>query len=168
MKILTIYLVLAALFLIIESTILSILFPSLLIPDVILIMVFYLGFGNASIEGVLTIFALGYLSDIFSGGIIGLSSFTLLMVFIITTRLSKIISLNSMLIKVGGTIFISIIKGILTYTSLRFLNQEIPFYIIFPIAVSTGIVSPFIFALLNKIESYFIPYKGEDKIISRY
>lgn len=168
MKILTIYLVLAALFLIIESTILSILFPSLLIPDVILIMVFYLGFGNASIEGVLTIFALGYLSDIFSGGIIGLSSFTLLMVFIITTRLSKVISLNSMLIKVGGTIFISIIKGILTYTSLRFLNQEIPFYIIFPIAVSTGIVSPFIFALLNKIESYFIPYKGEDKIISRY
>lgn len=168
MKILTIYLVLAALFLIIESTILSILFPSLLIPDVILIMVFYLGFGNASIEGVLTIFALGYLSDIFSGGIIGLSSFTLLMVFIITTRLSKIISLNSMLIKVGGTIFISIIKGILTYTFLRFLNQEIPFYIIFPIAVSTGIVSPFIFALLNKIESYFIPYKGEDKIISRY
>lgn len=168
MKIFTIYLVLASLFLIIESTILSILFPSLLIPDVILIMVFYLGFGNASLEGVLTTFVLGYLTDVFSGGIIGLSSFTLLLVFIITTKLSKIITLNSMLIKVGGTIFISIIKGILTYISLRFLNQEIPFYIIFPIAVSTGIVSPFVFALINKIELYFIPYKGEDKIISRY
>ncbi|MBI3399133.1 MAG: rod shape-determining protein MreD [Deltaproteobacteria bacterium] len=168
MKNFLIYLAVALLFLVIESTLFRILLPSLLIPDVILIMTIYLGFHNASIEGVLTTFILGYIADVFSGGIIGLSSFTLILIFLITTGLSKTITLNSMLVKIAGTIFLSIVKGIFTYIALIFLNQAIPFYIIFPIAISTGISSSFIFILLSKIESYFASYKGEDRITNRY
>jgi hypothetical protein len=40
----------------------------------------------------------------------------------------------------------------LTYILIRFLNQEIPFYIILLPSVFTGIVSPFIFNLFKKIE----------------
>src|SRR3989338_1798652 len=152
MKNFIVYLVLALLFLVIENTLLIIFFPSLLIPDVILIMVFYLGFRNRSISGMLTAFSLGYLSDVFSAGVIGASSFTLVVVFVITSMLARLLNLNSMLIKVGGAIFMSILKGVLTYFVFRFLNQDIPFYIIFPTAISTGIISPFIFTILKKVE----------------
>ena len=165
MKKFFLYLAFALLFLIIKNTLLHAVFPRLLIPDVILIMVFYLGFYRISVEGALTAFALGYLSDVFSGGIIGISSFTLVLTFIITSMLSKIVSLNSMLIKSGGAVFASILNGIMTYIFLRFLNDGIPFYTIFLTAVSTGIASPFIIALLQKAESYIAPYKREGKII---
>lgn len=152
MKNFIVYLVFALLFLVIENTLLILFFPSLLIPDVILIMVFYLGFSNRSISGMLTAFSLGYLTDVFSAGVIGASSFTLVVVFVITSMLARLLNLNSMLIKVGGAIFMSILKGILTYIVFRFLNQDIPLYIIFPTAISTGIISPFIFTLLKKVE----------------
>ncbi|MEK7689261.1 MAG: rod shape-determining protein MreD [Deltaproteobacteria bacterium] len=152
MKKFIVYLVFALLFLVIENTLLILFFPSLLIPDVILIMVFYLGFSNRSTLGVLTAFSLGYLTDVFSAGVIGASSFTLVVVFAVTSMLARLLNLNSMLIKIGGTIFMSILKGILTYLVFRFLNQDIPFYIIFPAAISTGIISPFIFTLLKKVE----------------
>lgn len=166
MKKTLIYFILAVLFLIIESTLAQTILPPLLIPDVILIMVFYLGFHRVSIEGVLITFMLGYLADAFAGGIIGLSSFTLLLIFILTSRLSKIVALNSLLIKIGGTAFMSILKGAATYIFLRFLNQEIPFYIIFPIAVSTAIVSPVVINILQKVEFYFASTKGEERIIN--
>lgn len=166
MKNFIVYLVFALLFLVIENTLLHLFFPSLLIPDVILIMVFYLGFNNRSTLGVLTAFSLGYLTDVFSAGLIGVSSFTLVVVFTITFMLARLLSLNSMLIKIGGTIFMSILKGILTYLIFRFLNQNIPFYIIFPAAISTGITSPFIFALLKKVEkrTKTMGYNRVDKI----
>lgn len=166
MKKTLIYFILAVLFLIIESTLAQTILPPLLIPDVILIMVFYLGFHRVSIEGALITFILGYLADAFAGGIIGLSSFTLLLIFILTSRLSKIVALNSLLIKIGGAAFMSILKGAATYIFLRFLNQEIPFYIIFPIAVSTAIVSPVVINILQKVEFYFASTKGEERIIN--
>ncbi len=162
-----IYLCLALVFLTIESTLLYSLIPSFLIPDVILIMVFHHGFRNPTIEGALITFALGYVSDVFSGGVIGLSSFALVCIFTITCGFAKIVTLNSQLIKIGGTIFMGMMKGIIIYISLSFLNQAISFNAIFPAAISTGIVSPFIIALLEKIECYFIPYKRENTIIKR-
>jgi rod shape-determining protein MreD len=151
MKNFIVYLVLALIFLVIENTLLVLFLPSLLIPDFILIMVFYLGFSNRSISGMLSAFSLGYLTDVFSAGVIGSSSFTLVVVFVITSMLARLLNLNSMLIKIGGTIFMSILKGILTYIIFRFLNHDIPFYIIFPTAITTGIISPFIFTLLKKV-----------------
>jgi len=123
------YLVFALLFLVIENTLLHLFFPTLLLPDIVLIMVFYLGFSDRSFSGVLTAFSLGYLADVFSAGVLGASSFTLVVVFVVTSILAKLISLNSMLVKIGGAIFMSILKGILTYIVFRFLNQNIPFYI---------------------------------------
>ena len=152
MKSFFIYLGLALLFLVIESALLHHLLPLFLIPDVILIIVFHLGFNNRTTSGVLTAFVIGYLTDVFSWGVIGTSSFAFVFVFAITSLLAKIISLNSMLIKIGGTIFMSILKGTLTYFLFRFINQGIPFYIIFPTAISTGIASPLIFNLLKKVE----------------
>lgn len=152
MKSFVIYLVLALLFLVIDNTLLHILLPSILIPDVILVMVFYLGFNNRSVSGALTAFSLGYLTDVFSAGVIGTSSFTLVFVFAATSLLAKLISLDNMLIKIGGTAFMSVVKGTLTYLVLRLLNQEIPFYIIFPTAIFTGIASPFVFNLLKRVE----------------
>lgn len=152
MKTFFIYLILALLFLVIDSALLHLLLPSPLIPDVILIMVLYLGFNNRSASGALTAFSLGYLADVFSAGVIGTSSFTLVFVFAVTSLLARLVSLDNMLIKIGWTISLCILKWILTYLALRFLNQEIPFYIIFPVAISTGITSPFIFNLLKRVE----------------
>lgn len=152
MKKFVIYLVLALLFLVIDNTLLHLLFPPLLIPDVILIMVFYLGFNNRSASGALTAFSLGYLADVFSAGVVGTSSFALVFVFAVTSLLAKLISLDNMLIKIGGTAFMSIVKGTLTYLVLIFLNQNIPFYIIFPTAIFTGLTSPFVFNLLKRVD----------------
>ena len=156
MKTFFIYLILASIFLIIKTTILHILLPSVLIPDVILIMVFYLGFRRNSIEGVITVFALGYLSDVFSGGIIGVSSFTLVFIFVATSIFAKALILNNVVTKIGGVFVMSILKGILTYIALKFLNEKIPFYIILPTAVSTGIISLFIIFLLERVETSLI------------
>lgn len=156
------YLGLALLFLVIESTLLYHVLPSFLIPDVILIMVFHLGFNNRSTSGALTAFTLGYLADVFSGGVIGASSFVFVFIFVITSFLAKIISLNSIMIKIGGAIVMSILKGILAYLLLRLINEEIPLYTIFPTAISTGIASPFIINLL-KNSAKILPYRGVEK-----
>jgi len=156
------YLGLALLFLVIESTLLYHVLPSFLIPDVILIMVFHLGFNNRSTSGALTAFTLGYLADVFSGWVIGTSSFAFVFVFVITSMLAKIVSLNSIMIKIGGAIFMSILKGILAYLLLRLTNEEIPLYTIFTTAISTGIASPFIINLL-KNSAKILPYRSMEK-----
>lgn len=152
MKIFSAYLFLALIFLVLESALLHFMLPSILLPDVMLIMVLYLGFTHPKAFGALIAFVLGYAADIFSAGVIGTSSFTLVFIFAAASALVRMVSLNSLSVQIGATISMSIAKGVLTYMLLRFFNQGIPFYIIFPTAFSTGIVCPFIFALLKKIE----------------
>src|SRR3989304_4815710 len=55
----------------------STLFAGFPLPDIPLIIVFYMAYRKAAVAGVLSAFAFGYLDDAFSGGIIGTSSFAL-------------------------------------------------------------------------------------------
>lgn len=159
MKIFLIYLILSVVFLTFNATLLQIIFPYGMLPDFILIMVFYLGFHRRSIEGVITSFFLGLIADTFSSGLVGAASFGLIFVFAVTNMLSNKMSLDAVPIKVGGTFIMALLKANLVYVVLRILlfNKDVPFYAFaIPTAITTALVSPLVFNLLDRVEKFAV------------
>lgn len=155
MKSFLIYLIFSTVFLTFNATLLQIIFPYGILPDFILIMVFYLGFHRRSIVGVITSFSLGIVADIFSSGVVGATSFGLIFVFAITNMLSKKMTADALPIKVGGVFIMALLKANLVYAVLRILlfNKDVPFYAFaVPAAITTALVSPLVFNLLDRIE----------------
>lgn len=152
MKVFIIYLVIGFISLTLQTT----LFQSLPFPDIPLIMTFYLGFHGNPTRGVITSFSLGYLADAFSSGILGITSFSLISIFIIVYLLAKRLAFNPPLVRIGGVVFISLLKGGIVYILITGLTSKpgVPlFSVILPIAILTGMVSPIIFNILDRATS---------------
>lgn len=156
MKGFLIYLILGTSFLTLNAAILHVISPYGILPDFILIMVFYLGFHRRSIEGVITSFFLGLIADTFSSGVVGTTSFGLVFIFAVTRLLSKKMDFNSMPIKIGGAFIMTLLKANLVYLVLRILlfNRDVSFYAFaVPAAIITAIISPVVFNLLDRLEN---------------
>lgn len=154
-----IYLTIGIISLILNTTLLQPILPQGILPDFILIMVCYLGFHRRSIEGVVTSFFLGFVTDTFLSGVIGTTSFGLIFVFAITNMLSKKMTLDAVPIKVGGTFIMALLKANLVYAVLRILlfDKDVPFYAFaVPTAITTALVSPLVFNLLDRIEKFAV------------
>ncbi len=159
MKSFLIYLIIGTVFLTFNATLLQVISPYGILPDFILIMVFYLGFHRRSIEGVITSFFLGLMADTFSSGVVGATSFGLIFVFAITNMLSKKMTADALPIKAGGVFIMALLKANLVYAVLRILlfNKEVPFYAFaIPTAITTALVSPLVFNLLDRIEKFAV------------
>lgn len=141
----------------------STLFANIPVPDLPLIIAFFMAYRKLSIEGVLLAFVLGYIDDAFGGGIMGSTSFSLIFIFLSVHLLSKIVHFSTPAIRAGGAGAAALVKGILTYYILRFANLEVHFlpHVLLQ-AVMTGIFAPAIITLLMRIITVFSPHTFKD------
>lgn len=151
-------------YLIINTALLSVFIPALIIPDLLVILIFYLGISRPSWKGALASFILGYFADVFSGGTIGVSSFSLTVIFFIIYILSKKIDFNISLVRMLWVCIAVILNAFLTYATLRTIGPQREillsfFKLILPNALISGIISPFIFHMMDRLETFLYPLR---------
>lgn len=139
MKEFLLFLPLTIIYLILKST----LFAAFPLPDIPLIMVFYLASRKASVEGALLAFVLGYLDDAFSGSVIGASSFALVLIFLSTHLMSMLVEFTTPVARAAGAAAAALVKGAAVYYVLRYANVDAYFFThVMLQALVTGFFAP--------------------------
>ncbi|MFQ5900101.1 MAG: rod shape-determining protein MreD [Thermodesulfobacteriota bacterium] len=140
-------------FLIIKTAVLGFFFPPYLIPDIILVLVFFLGVHLPSWKGVVASFILGYLADTFAGGIIGISSFSLISIFLVLHLLSKKVDFNIIPLKVIGLVIAGIMNGLIMLILLKVTNSQIEVFnmLVLSNVLITASVGPLLLFMLDKV-----------------
>ena len=138
-------------------------------PDLIIIMVAYLGIFQGSVRGVFLAAILGYLTDTLSGSIIGLFTFLRIITFFLTKLACENLYLKNTFSQIILIIMLSIIDGILLLSTLYafgsvenlwgFVARLLPFQ-----AVLNGMFGPLIFLILNKTELLLEPQRTADSL----
>ena len=161
MKSFALYLFVVILYLSIRSTLLA----HLPAPDISLIIVFYIASQKASFEGVIFSFILGYLEDVFSGGVIGMTSLCLVVVFMATHFLSKRVDMDAPLTKMLGVALMALLRGGLSCLVIYSMNQDIPS--LTPLILTslvTGLLAPPLLNLTEKIDIFVIVRGKEGRV----
>jgi rod shape-determining protein MreD len=147
-----ILLLLGVLFLTFQTTLLSYLPIQRIRPDIVLVLILYWGFTLPPVSGGIHALFSGYLMDLFSGNSFGLYTFTRPLLFYLA-HLFKGIQSQSLFVFV-----FALFEGILILTLLAALNPAplgnlyAPFLTSFlPQAFFTGMITPVLFLLLQKI-----------------
>lgn len=96
-----------------QGTLLKSLLPEYLMPNLILIIVVFLGLHEVSIFGLLLVFALGLLLDLSSGVLLGPWSGAFVVVFLLLALLAQHIFLDSLLTIVLGVFFASLVSDVI-------------------------------------------------------
>lgn len=150
MKELLIFPPLTIIYLALKSTV----FQSVPLPDLPLLFVFYIGFRKASTAGAVTAFALGYMEDALTGGIFGLTSLTLVLIFLIVHILSWKVHFSTTPMRAGGAFALTVLKGLLIYLLMGFIGLGAPFLgrTLLQAAV-TGAIAPGAIMLLMRLSA---------------
>jgi rod shape-determining protein MreD len=93
-----IFLLTAFLLTLLQSTLISLIFPSYLKPDLMILLVVFLGISFPLLPGAFLVLFCGLLYDTFSGGSLGLFAFVYLCIFFSLKVLAKILILGETLI----------------------------------------------------------------------
>lgn len=159
MKEFLLFLPLTVIYLALKSTF----FAAFPLPDIPLIMVFFLASRKASTEGALTAFVLGYLDDAFSGGVIGSSSFALVVIFLGVHLLSMMVQFTSSAAKGAGAAGAAFVKGAAVYYILRYSNVDAYFitHVVLQ-ALVTGFFAAPVISALQRMVSFVTPRKFKD------
>ncbi len=154
MKDFIIFIPITVLYLVLKSTI----FISIPIPDLPLIIVLFIAYNRASIEGAVLGFVIGYLEDAFTGGVFGSTSFALMVIFIVVYLLSKRVTFSTPFIRALAAGLLTVLKGLLIYTVLHLTHFDAPLLgSILIAAVVTGAFTPAIILLLTRISGTVDP-----------
>jgi rod shape-determining protein MreD len=134
-------------------------FPTVPLPDVPLIIILYVAYSKPSIEGAFLAFVIGYLEDALTAGVLGSTSFALVVVFLTVHLLSKKVEFSTPLVKAGAAALCTLMKGALVYMVLSFTDFDVPFLsrTVFQ-AVITGAFAPAIIALISRLTAYLNPH----------
>ena len=89
-----IFLLIAFLLGILQSTLISLIFPSFLKPDLMILLVIFLGISFPLLPGALLVLFCGLLYDTFSGGVFGFCAFIFLSIFFSIKILAKFLILG--------------------------------------------------------------------------
>lgn len=145
-------------YLVVESTLMT----SLPLPDVLLIMVFYTAVRRPSTLGALICFALGYLEDIFLGGVLGATSFAFMAVFLSVYLLSKKVHFVSPGVTAVTALALSALKVFLIYSIMRTISGDLGLSV-FTAAqiILTAVFAPFVITLLERLETILSPHAFE-------
>ena len=134
----SIFLLSAFLLGVLQSTLISLIFPSYLKPDLMIILVIFLGASFPLLSGAFLVLFCGLLYDAFSGGVLGLFAFVYLSIYFSLKILAKFLILGETLtFRVVLVAVLMILQGLL----LIFL----------PPAMGMGIVSHLSWPLLGWI-----------------
>lgn len=139
------------------------LFPDFPLPDVPLLMVFYIAYRKPSVEGAVFAFIIGFIDDAFCGSIIGSTSFALLVTYIAVFLSSKLVQFSTPATRAGGAAAAAVLKGLLTFYILKFAHVSASFvFHVLLLAIATGIVAPAAMNLLTKTSAYLSPKGFKD------
>ncbi len=159
MKEFIIFLPLAALYLAFKST----LFANVPVPDLPLIIVFYSAYRKTSIEGVILVFILGYMDDVMSGGVIGASSFSLIIVYMAVRLIASKVHFSTAQARAGGAAGAALLKGILIGMVLRSAGIHASFIgNVLLITVTTGVFAPAFITLFTRLLNLVTPAAFKD------
>lgn len=142
----------------------STVFANIPVPDVTLIMVFFMASRGASLEGLLTAFIFGYIEDAFTGGVIGSSSFALIVVYTAAHLASKKAHFSTPGIRAGGALFFSLLKSLLIYAALRSTGVRAEFFWGLALtAIATGAFAPPIMNMLSRLSFFLNPHRFKNE-----
>ncbi|MFQ5442596.1 MAG: rod shape-determining protein MreD [Thermodesulfobacteriota bacterium] len=159
MKDLLIFLLVTTAYLVIKST----LFSTVPLPDIPVLVAFYVAYTRPSIQGVLLCFAIGYIEDVFGGGILGSGSLTLVTIFIAVYLISKKVHFTSPALTAVAAAALTFIKGVILFALLSSINENVYFpFRIFIEAVITGAFAPAVFNIFDRLAA-----PGQDHVLER-
>jgi rod shape-determining protein MreD len=145
-----------------QSTVLNI-FPQFPVkPDLVILIIAYLGVFHEPTKGIIVAFILGFFLDTLSGSPTGLFSFLRIITFLFVWMASSNLYLKNALSQIFLIILLSIIDGVLFILFMYILSASYniwPFFIVFlPIqAILTAIICPWVFNILDKTSNFIRP-----------
>ncbi len=144
MKNYIIFLPIAIIYLSLKSTLAS----TLPLPELTVMITIFIAYEKSSLSAVILCFILGYIDDVFSGGVIGSASFSLVVVYIIVHMISQKVELSTITSKAGVAGALTLLKMILVWVVIRATGFEAPFlFQILLTAIVTGFFAPIIIAV---------------------
>lgn len=156
-----VYLPLTLLYLAARST----LAPGLPLPDLALAAVFYLAYDRPSLSGVFLAFLLGYMDDVFSGGVIGATSFSLVLAYAAAHLAARKVHFSTAAMQVLGVSVLAAVKGLATYLLLGPSGPDaVSLVYVVPGAVVTALSAPFLIALFVRIDGLVKSRSGGDAL----
>ena len=146
------YIVLAIIYLSVKSTI-TLSFP---MPDMLVLIAFHIASRRPSAGGALLVFSLGYMEDVFSGGIIGVSSFAMGITYMGVYIVAHRADFTETKINAIAGVTITLAKGILSFILLRAIDIDINAWFLLhliPIALLTGLFAPVFTAIFDRVDT---------------
>jgi len=126
-------------------------------PDIVLVLILYMGFSYSPVSGGLLAFFMGYLMDLFSGNGFGLYTFSRPLIFYAAKIFRSWFYLEDFSSQFLFVAVSAIAEGVVIMILLTALNST-PFSNLYPLLVTsllpqsftTGLVSPFFFSLFDR------------------
>jgi rod shape-determining protein MreD len=126
-------------------------------PDIILILILYLGFSYPVVSGGILAFFMGYLMDLFSGNLFGLYTFSRPFIFCVAHLFKDRFYLEGFLSHFLFVFFLALIEGLLILVLLNALNPDplshlfpLLFTVLLPQSLFTGLITPALFSVFDK------------------
>jgi rod shape-determining protein MreD len=146
------------LLIVLQRTLLDLLFGGRIGVEVSLVLVIYAGFHLDMVRGGVLAFLMGFLLDCVSGTIMGLYTFIYVMVFILSYLLSPRIYGERMLFIMGYTFVCALLEGLVIFAIYWFIfGTDVSPGLVrtyLPQALVAGVLSPALFTLFNHLEAY--------------
>jgi len=142
----------------------STLFSAMPLPDVPLLMVFYLAYRRPSVEGVAFAFVVGYMDDVLCGGIIGSTSFAYVIIFMLVHLAGQRLHFTTVFTRSGGAVVAVLLKGALVYTVISFVGLHVRIFVdVLMQAILTGICAHKAIVYMSRLSSRVVTstFKGE-------
>ena len=126
-------------------------------PDLVLILILYLGLSRTTVSGGMVAFLLGYLLDLFSGNAFGVYCFTRPLIFFISRLFQSRFYWEGFSFQCLFVLFFSLVEGCLVFLLLWSFTPSPPHTLysfvvspLLPQSVVTALITPFLFALFKK------------------
>jgi rod shape-determining protein MreD len=143
MKNYLIFLPVTLIYLSLKSTLAS----ALPIPEITVMITLFIAYDKTSLQGLILVFILGYIDDVFTGSVIGSSSFALVLIYVVVGLMSRKVELATVTTRAGVATALTLLKMITVWIIIRATGLPVPFsaQIIFTVIV-TGLFAPVIIA----------------------
>ena len=163
-------------FLLLQSTVIPWLLPSYLKPDLLLILLIYVGLNEKFRSGALLAYGLGCLLDVFTGHYLGLYGFVFLTLFFTTRIAVKWFNTESSMLLVTMVFWGTLAEGALVMFALGLFAEAGELYTLilvqlFPRAIVSCLVAEVILLLLNWLQRRLGPrwnIPGLNRLDDRY
>jgi rod shape-determining protein MreD len=167
MKRVLLSLVIGIFFLTLQATLLPSLPIQKIRPDIVLILVLYWGLSASLISGGILSFSMGFLMDLFSANSLGLYAFSRTLLFFLAQLFKDRFYLERALSQFLFVFLFALFEGFLILALLSAMNPSplgnltsLFFSFFFPQSFLTGLISPPLFLLLNKVNPLSFQQNG--------